>query len=690
MGIQTMRKNTAFIVIAGIFILMFLANLFNGTISNPWDYARITEVEYTAEIVDEPGGDGKIVVTERLTFDIHAASRDNLFWELWRDLPEAYIDGVKVGYQVNSVRQVFEDGSDLVYEESPKLYWYDSDYVNTSMDYGPGKWYHSEGPYNEDLRQYECVLFYVDGLYRETAVFEIEYEMSNAALRYNDCSELYITPYSESSITDLTSLKGQILVPDDRMPRKGNYEAHTYGTNAHSFPFTESDSANPGYHTFAFELDKSQLRFRPYNQYIEFTFISSGEDKHIFTEYASVNDYYNDDVLAELHEEHAKYMALASQYRIAKIVVLLVCVGVVFLVVRWALGIDKKMKKKYTFYQPAMQLEYFRDIPSELDPNFAAALVFCKHKQPKDTRDGYAAVMLSLVRKGYIELEKIRGDKDWDSANVKMVVKYGPGHTQAAADGKPLTPTEEQYFNLIVRHSKGADLPLSSFQQKISADYENTNSFVKNRKTSITTIGVSQGYFQKAEYKQAVKQVKGWSVALVIIGALIMIVGNLAAYPTRLDLAFGAFFVLGAGCIAAAVYLNIASRKYVLLTQFGEDEYAKWRGLYNFLNSATLMSERTVIELVIWEQYLVYATAFGIADKVIAALNVRCPYTDMSPVLRNPYYRSVYFYSAGRSFRAATRTASFSARSSGFSSGYGGHGGYGGGGRGGGGGGGGH
>ena len=73
------------------FILAIGASCFNSCTEegcNPVDYARITDVEYKAVVVDEPGSMGKIVVTERLTFDIHAFSRNNLFWELWRDLCE--------------------------------------------------------------------------------------------------------------------------------------------------------------------------------------------------------------------------------------------------------------------------------------------------------------------------------------------------------------------------------------------------------------------------------------------------------------------------------------------------------------------------------------------------------------------------------------------------------------------------
>ena len=61
---------------------------------NPNDYARITDIDYTATVIDEPGSQGKVRVKERITFDVHAASRNNGFWELWRDLPETEIHGV--------------------------------------------------------------------------------------------------------------------------------------------------------------------------------------------------------------------------------------------------------------------------------------------------------------------------------------------------------------------------------------------------------------------------------------------------------------------------------------------------------------------------------------------------------------------------------------------------------------------
>lgn len=674
-----------------IFAVPFLsefAYIWEDAQLNPNDYARITDVEYKAVVVDEPWSEGKVVITERLTFDIHAASEDNPFWELWRDLPEDYVDGVKVDYQVNSVKQIMEDGTEIYYEESPKLYWDDYDYVSSNPIYGPGKWYHSEGPYDEEYAQYECVFFYVDGLYREKAVFEIEYEMRNAALRYNDCSDLYLSMYSEETVNHLNSFKAQILVPDEDMPSPGNYDVFTYGTNANEFPVTESDTLNPGYHTFSFELDEEDLQFRPYNEYIEFDLISHGEDKHIFTEYAPYNYYSGDDVLEEIYAEQKEYADTPEKYRNIKTFVFLASLIGAILSLIYSIRAGARAKSKHVFYKPTMEMQYFREIPSDLDPNFAAALVFCKQKPPKDDSGVYSAILLSLARKKYIELT------EWERNDVLITINKRPTPTVAGetVDASAmeeetyerLTTCEEYYFNLLIRHAVSDKILMSDFQSRVSSDYENTDAFAANMKNSIVNIGINYGYFQKAYYDYPKKKMKSTGNFMLVTGILLITIVNLISYFTRLDLAFGAFFILGIGLIISSVIMKVQANKYVLLTQFGEDEYAKWRGLYNFLNSETLIHERTIIELPLWEKYLVYATAFGLSDKIIKAISIRCPEANSSPVLNNNYCRSGRIHHSGRSFRSAVRSGSMSARSGG--GGFG----YGGGGRGGGGGGGGH
>ena len=756
------KRNIFYILIFIYFILPFFIGLFSFNAeesTGPNDYARITNVDYKAVLVDKPNEGGKVIITEKLTFDVHAASTDNLFWELWRDLPEDYVDGLKVDYQVNYVKQLNNDGTETIYQKSPKLYWYDADY--TSLTYGPNKWYHSVGPYDEDLAKYECVFFYVDGLYREEVTFEIQYEMNNAALRYDDVSELYLSMYSEETIKYLESFEGQILIPQKDMPRQGNYLAHTYGTNTHTFDYTESDTINPGYHTFSFSLDKDDLQFKNYNQYLEFSLLSFNDDKHIFTNYAPANYYSNDVYLEEALDAIEEYDNLPIKAKNNKIMLFIVSITISIIIIKFVINRDKNIRKKHNLYTPTTSMQYFRDIPSDLDPHFAATLVFSKHKHKVDVGDTYSALMLNLVRKGYIELQKIDNTKDWTFSNILLNVLYTPSLTNPLnqnntstinsssnsysqnivnyytahrlesnlntpnnnetqtqnttyeniqqqlistspisqqpqvierynKNGKKLeelSPNEEAYFNLIVKHSYGVSISMKSFQQKVSTDYDNTDTFVTTIENSIVNIGISQKYFQKADYNSLKNSTNNLSKTYMIFGILILSLGNIIISNTRLDLAYGALFIIGITLIISSLYLKKFANKYILLTQFGEDEYAKWLALYNFLNSETLMKEKTVIELPLWEKYLVYATAFGISEKVIKALEIRCPDITNSLILNNDYYRSNNFKAHSRSFKRSTHSASSTSRASRYSGGssY-----YGGGGRGGGGGGGGH
>ena len=306
--------------------------------------------------------------------------------------------------------------------------------------------------------------------------------------------------------------------------------------------------------------------------------------------------------------------------------------------------------------------------------------MFCKNRLSDDVPGSCAAAMMGLVRKRYIEMERVDEKLGWTEKNIMLRIIAGNVFDQETGQRllAPLTVSEENYFQLIRRYvinMLGGFITLADFKKSVAHDYDNTDAFLQSMKGVVKTVGESGGYFQQREYKGLKKHAFGGVTALTVIGVLIAIIGNLISYQTRLFFSFGAFFVLGAGFIAAAVLLRQFCKKYVLLTQYGEDEYAKWRGLYNFLNGETLMKERTVPEIAIWEEYLIYATAFGISDKVVKALKLAFPdmNTSQSAVFRHPYLYSRAFVSTyNRSFRSVARTASFTSRTGSHGGGYGG------------------
>ena len=198
-------------------------------------------------------------------------------------------------------------------------------------------------------------------------------------------------------------------------------------------------------------------------------------------------------------------------------------------------------------------------------------------------------------------------------------------------------------------------------------------------------VGVMQGYFQSINYDEPKKSLNNSAILSLILGLLLILIINPFSYFTPLALCFGGYTILGIALIWKYFYLTEKASNSVLFTQYGINEQAKWYGLYNFLNSNTLMNERQIHDIALWEKYLIYATAFGISEKVISALKIHAVelHVTTSPILN---HRS---YIHSRSFHSTSRTLGRSIHTSSRGGGFGGHG-YGGGGRGGGGGGGGH
>lgn len=677
----------------------------DGFSLNPNDYCNLTDIEYTAVLHDDPNGNANVEITEYLTFDIHAGSKSNTFKELWRELPEDYVDGLKVTYDVKSVTQILDNGQEIPYSETSKMYWEDSDYTQSSTM----RWHHSDGsgryPDND-----ESLLIYIPWTYREKMTFKIVYSMNNAALKYNDCSELYLAMYSGDTITKLNSYKAQILIPDEIMP--STYYAYTFGTANSRLSYTESDYINPGYHTFSINLDKSDLKFNYHNRYIEFCLLAYGNDKHIFTKYAPNNLYSAENVLDECISENEYYETQNRKFNTYKILLLLFSIIGSILIVNNAIRKYKKTKEKYNLYEPEINYDYFREIPSDLDPIFASELVFMKDPfdENKEKQEEYAAVLLSLIRKKYVTISKLNNNVDWDNLNTVISIEpirtnystsaftdspdYSPEPIYTAINEntgealEPLTTSERLYLELLERHSRTYNnaITLNQLQRCIDSDYVYTNAFVKDiEKKPILESGVMQGYFQSADYDTPKKELNKIAKSSLILGLILLIVVNGISYFTPMALSFGAYTIFGIACLWKYFYLTSKASNLLLFTQYGANEQAKWYGLYNFLNSDTLINEREVHELPLWEKYLIYATAFGISEKVIKAIKIHAVELniDSSPILNH------HFFIHSRSFHRTSRAFGRSIHTSSRGGGFGGHG-YGGGGRGGGGGGGGH
>ena len=98
--------------------------------------------------------------------------------------------------------------------------------------------------------------------------------------------------------------------------------------------------------------------------------------------------------------------------------------------------------------------------------------------------------------------------------------------------------------------------------------------------------------------------------------------------------------------IICGILCSKIAKKARNLTQKGANEQEEWKALKRYMEDFSLLNEREVPELVLWEKYLVYATAFGIADKVLSQLKIKYPQlADESYMINNGY---TYMYMMNR------------------------------------------
>ena len=127
--------------------------------------------------------------------------------------------------------------------------------------------------------------------------------------------------------------------------------------------------------------------------------------------------------------------------------------------------------------------------------------------------------------------------------------------------------------------------------------------------------------------------------------------------------------------IINAILCNRIAKKLNVLTQKGVDTKEQWKGLKKYMEDFSLLKEREIPELVIWEKYLVYATVMGIADKVIKQLKIVYPdfeemtnsmgtYTCMN-VMMHTDFSSSFSSAISSSITSATASSSYSSGSGG-------------------------
>lgn len=281
-------------------------------------------------------------------------------------------------------------------------------------------------------------------------------------------------------------------------------------------------------------------------------------------------------------------------------------------------------------YKAVFDKEYLREPPNEKNPADVGYLM--NFGSVKD--ESVTATILDLINrkilvlsdKGYEITDK---DPDFDiSLNENININDLLPHERCVI---------EFFINTIGDGRSVNTKTISKFGKKESE--ANKLMAMSNRYINEVKKEYSKNnYFENAKQKAMSKN--GIFIAVfVLVGIIIFIISSLLNIECGIN-----YVVIGTLAAVYFIYLSTIKKR----SKSGNEEYAKWNAFKKFLEEFSHFEDYPMPGIIIWEKYLVYATVFGISDKVMEQLRVKLKDIDMdneATFMRGYYYnRRTNFY----------------------------------------------
>lgn len=607
-----------------IFLILFFVLLFI-LIANKSDASssslELKYLNFYAEILEN----GDMEVTER--WDIYISNTNTLFKTFKTDINKyTDITDVKVREIVNGEYKNFSKTSIYMYHVTKDRYY---GLINDDGDFEIA-W--GVGLDNDSDRR----------------VYEISYKVEDAIGKYTDYSQLYWQFVGENFEIDAKKITGEIFLPNKVEDKEEiRVWGHTAGLNGEIY-VTDNNKIE-------FTIDDFKA-----GTYVEIrtlfpNYVLNGEIKR----------EYNREILGTVLDEEEEWANEANRIRGRRnLLVVLYYLVIIIISILLIINIIKKIKLIATrkLIKPSQEITYFREIPREDASPGEAVYLLRKAKgklQSNDIGKIFSATILNFSLKKLIEVEEKQNEKGKEEIYIKLKDKEGILNLEnkdekavgefliSAFGGRENTEISVKELEKFIKKSSPTNI--LNIQQRIGSGF--------NRKLIELKIIDKEA---KSNYEQeSGKQAMKISLVLMIVCLGILIIeklGNLAIAGT---IAFEVIFLLNIIISGIAIY------KINFYTQKGIDEIEKWKGLKKYMEEFSLLNEKEVPEIAIWEKFLVYATAFGIADKVLKQLKVVYPDIENSiNVNTYPYMYLMIHTNFSRSFSNAISSSMSSAYSS--------------------------
>ncbi len=272
------------------------------------------------------------------------------------------------------------------------------------------------------------------------------------------------------------------------------------------------------------------------------------------------------------------------------------------------------LEEQYAY--PEYDIKYFREIPDEANatPARASLLNGFSYSFTGVNVDNYlseifAGTMLDFCLKGIIEFEPV------DEKNIRIILKENKTI--------PELPQDEAIVYDILKSAMGTSTSITTkeFSKYSKNNYEKVYNDLHKISRAVELGEIEQGNIDTKRKSIVDKMLKSQGIGLVTGTLFVFVLIVFATIFPLILLLFPLFIAL----IILMIYKGKNDSKISVLSEKGYRESKEWTGLENYMKDYSLLKEKRVPDIVLWEKYLVYATTFGISKEVIKQLKVVHP-----------------------------------------------------------------
>ncbi|MDD1774114.1 MAG: DUF2207 domain-containing protein [Methanobacterium sp.] len=469
----------------------------------------------------------------------------------------------------------------------------------------------------------------------------LEYDMTHVVKFYNDIAELQYKLVGEGWAVDIGKVNANIhLKSSDGVKYWLNppYYNESSSWQGNTLQIASKTVPNGNFYEVRMVIPKNQFAANPTNGII-----------------------INQDGLSQIEQVQNDYQSELTfkeiLYSILTVLMLFACL--IPFIIYYRFGREPKID---------YSAEYERDTPTDDPPAVVNAICgpgFSK-KIGEPDMDGFKATIMDLINRNYLIFSKGESDKEDLGLRENMSFKLNP-----EMDNTKLRDFEKDVINFLKGYEENGLISLDY----ISEDLKDKSSAKSFRDTYNSWKDNIKEHYLNDEVLKKIFNKKGDNY-LKIFGVLAVILAIAVFYFTLSDplpaasWAWWSSIILG---IVALISFIMPQKIAGQWTTYGEEYDAKWHNFKRYIQDFSLIKEYPPESVAIWNKYLVYATALGVADKVRKAMELYLPRDELEG--SNIY---LFHYYGGYVFLSSTLNAGMTTANAGNGAGAGGFGGVGG------------